>query len=73
MSLDIPANPPYAPTPGRDGAGAAAQELETARLVQQHLFPRELPRVPGWDWSGLCRPARAVAGDYYDLFEAAPG
>jgi sigma-B regulation protein RsbU (phosphoserine phosphatase) len=73
MSLGISANSPCALTPGRDGAGAAAQELETARHVQQHLFPRDLPRVPGWDWAGLCRPARAVAGDYYDLFEAAPG
>ena len=65
-------NPPCAPTPGRDGAGSPAHELDTARLVQQHLFPRDLPRVPGWDWAGLCRPARAVAGDNYDLFEAAP-
>jgi sigma-B regulation protein RsbU (phosphoserine phosphatase) len=73
MSLDLPVNPPCAPTPGRDGAGPSVHELGTARLVQQHLFPRELPRVPGWDWSGLCQPARAVAGDYYDLFEAAPG
>jgi sigma-B regulation protein RsbU (phosphoserine phosphatase) len=73
MSLDIPVNPPCAPTPGRGGAGSPAHELETARLVQQHLFPRELPRAPGWDWAGLCRPARAVAGDNYDLFEAAPG
>jgi hypothetical protein len=73
MSLDIPVTPRCAPIPGRDGAGPSVHELGTARLVQQHLFPRALPRVPGWDWAGLCRPARAVAGDYYDLFEAAPG
>jgi sigma-B regulation protein RsbU (phosphoserine phosphatase) len=41
--------------------------------VQQHLFPRHLPRVPGWDWAAVCRPARTVAGDYHDLFEVAPG
>jgi sigma-B regulation protein RsbU (phosphoserine phosphatase) len=73
VSTRIPVIPHFSPTPGRNGAGSPFHELETARHVQQHLFPRDLPRVPGWDWAGLCRPARAVAGDYYDLFEAAPG
>jgi hypothetical protein len=58
MSLGIPVTPRFALTPGRDGAAASVHEMETARHVQQHLFPRDLPRVPGWDWAGLCRPAR---------------
>jgi sigma-B regulation protein RsbU (phosphoserine phosphatase) len=49
------------------------RDLEGARHVQQGLFPRELPRLPGWECAAVCRPARVVAGDYYDLFEAAPG
>jgi sigma-B regulation protein RsbU (phosphoserine phosphatase) len=73
MSLGIPVTPQFALTPGQNGPGSPFYELETARHVQQHLFPRDLPCVPGWDWAGRCRPARAVAGDYYDLFEAAPG
>jgi sigma-B regulation protein RsbU (phosphoserine phosphatase) len=48
-------------------------ELETARRVQQRLFPGVLPNSPGWEFAAQCRPARAVAGDYYDLFEVSPG
>jgi sigma-B regulation protein RsbU (phosphoserine phosphatase) len=47
--------------------------LETARAVQQHLFPRHLPRPRGWDCAAFCRPAQPVGGDYYDLFEVGPG
>jgi sigma-B regulation protein RsbU (phosphoserine phosphatase) len=47
--------------------------MESARLVQQRLFPCRLPCVPGWDFAGDCRPAQAVGGDYYDLFEVCPG
>jgi sigma-B regulation protein RsbU (phosphoserine phosphatase) len=47
--------------------------LESARRVQQNLFPRRLPRAPGWDIAGHCQPAESVGGDYYDLFEVAPG
>jgi sigma-B regulation protein RsbU (phosphoserine phosphatase) len=50
-----------------------ARDLEIARRVQQGLFPRELPQIAGWECAATCRPARAVGGDYYDLFEVAPG
>jgi sigma-B regulation protein RsbU (phosphoserine phosphatase) len=43
-------------------------DLASARRVQQHLFPRELPRPQGWDLAAACRPARGVAGDYLDLW-----
>jgi sigma-B regulation protein RsbU (phosphoserine phosphatase) len=49
------------------------RDLEAGRQAQERLFPAELPRVPGWDFAAVCRPARVVAGDYYDLFEAGPG
>ncbi len=50
-----------------------ARDLELARQVQQNLFPEILPVAEGWDFAATCRPARAVGGDYYDLFEVAPG
>ena len=45
------------------------RELEIAREVQEHLFPQQLPTVPGLDYCGHCRPARQVGGDYYDFLE----
>lgn len=48
------------------------RELEIAREVQERLFPQKLPGVEGLDFSGACRPALGVGGDYYD-FLALPG
>ena len=42
------------------------REIEIAREVQQRLFPQSCPPIPGLDYFGLCRPALAVGGDYYD-------
>jgi sigma-B regulation protein RsbU (phosphoserine phosphatase) len=44
------------------------RELAIARRVQEGLFPAALPQHGGWDFAAVCRPARAVGGDYYDLF-----
>src|SRR5215472_798586 len=49
------------------------RELEIAREVQEDLFPQRLPMVPGLDYSGQCRPAREVGGDYYDFLELPNG
>jgi serine phosphatase RsbU (regulator of sigma subunit)/anti-sigma regulatory factor (Ser/Thr protein kinase) len=43
------------------------QELRVARLIQQTLLPRELPRLDGWQVSAYYQPARAVGGDFYDF------
>ena len=43
------------------------RELEIAREVQERLFPQELPEVAGLDYSGTCRPALGVGGDYFDF------
>jgi sigma-B regulation protein RsbU (phosphoserine phosphatase) len=59
--------------PSHNGHAPHPGALETARQVQQRLFPRRLPHVPGWDFAACCRPAQAVGGDYYDLFPAGPG
>jgi len=42
-------------------------ELAIAREVQNQLFPRTIPRVPGFHLVASCRAARVVSGDYYDF------
>jgi sigma-B regulation protein RsbU (phosphoserine phosphatase) len=44
-------------------------ELEIAKEVQNQLFPRTVPRVPGLEVYGVCKPARVVSGDYYDFLD----
>ena len=38
-----------------------------ARSIQQALLPRSSPYIPGFAVSGLCVPAGAVGGDWYDF------
>jgi sigma-B regulation protein RsbU (phosphoserine phosphatase) len=64
-----PSNSP--PNPYR--LAVSSEELETACQIQRHLVPRALPRAQGWKFAACCYPARALAGDYYDLFEVRPG
>jgi phosphoserine phosphatase RsbU/P len=49
------------------------QDLEAASRVQRKLFPERMPEASGWEFAGLCRPARVLAGDYYDIFDLTPG
>ena len=49
------------------------QELQVARLIQQHFLPRQVPELPGWSLAALYRPARAVGGDFYDFIGLADG
>jgi phosphoserine phosphatase RsbU/P len=49
------------------------RELEIAREVQERLFPQTLPAISGLDYTGRCRPAREVGGDYYDFLELPEG
>lgn len=49
-----------------------AHEVEIASEVQQQLFPRTIPSVPGLDLAAICRPARVVSGDYYDFISLSP-
>jgi sigma-B regulation protein RsbU (phosphoserine phosphatase) len=48
------------------------REVEIAREVQERLFPQTTPPISGIEYSGACRPALGVGGDYYD-FLALPG
>ncbi len=49
------------------------REIEIAREVQERLFPQRLPAIAGIDYSGACRPALGVGGDYYDFLTLANG
>ena len=49
------------------------QELEVARLIQQHFLPKELPDLPGWQIAAYYRPAREVGGDFYDVIPLPDG
>lgn len=41
-------------------------ELEIAREVQGRLFPASAPQLGDLEVLGVCRPARAVSGDFFD-------
>lgn len=47
---------------------ATDQDLDRAAEVQRQLNPRTGVQVPGYQVSGLCVPARAAGGDFYDWF-----
>jgi phosphoserine phosphatase RsbU/P len=42
-------------------------DLEIAREVQNQLYPRDVPEVPGLRVTAARSPARVVSGDYYDF------
>jgi sigma-B regulation protein RsbU (phosphoserine phosphatase) len=44
-------------------------ELEIAREVQGQLFPQTIPKAPGLELYGMCKPARTVSGDYFDFLQ----
>jgi serine phosphatase RsbU (regulator of sigma subunit) len=48
-------------------------ELQVARSVQQHLFPRAVPVLRGATVSGRTLEARTIGGDLYDFSELGPG
>jgi serine phosphatase RsbU (regulator of sigma subunit) len=51
----------------------AAHDLAIAKEVQSRLFPRRQPPLRTLDYAGLCYPARAVGGDYYDFLDLGSG
>jgi len=52
---------------------SVSQELSRAAEVQQGLLPQQLLSMPGWDIAGMCLPARAVGGDFYDWYPVGEG
>ncbi|MFF6886523.1 PP2C family protein-serine/threonine phosphatase [Streptomyces sp. NPDC012421] len=45
------------------------RELEIGREIQGGFLPDTLPQFDGWEIDVRFRPARTVAGDFYDVFE----
>ncbi len=48
-----------------------AEQFRVAREIQQHLFPKAPPNLPGFDIAGTSFPAAAAGGDYYDFIPMA--
>ncbi|CAM3307000.1 PP2C family protein-serine/threonine phosphatase [Kibdelosporangium persicum] len=49
------------------------RDLSIAREIQSGFLPDELPCPPGWELAARFRPAKQVAGDFYDGFDLADG
>ena len=49
------------------------QELEKGRQMQINFLPNQLLQLPGWETAALFKPARQVAGDFYDVFQIPGG
>ena len=43
------------------------RDAQEARAIQQALLPKSSPYIPGFAITGLCVPAGAVGGDWYDF------
>ena len=53
--------------------GRMERELQMAYRVQSSLIPREMPKIPGWEFAACWQPARVVSGDFYDLIPISHG
>lgn len=49
------------------------REVQEARLIQQALFPKSSPYIPGFVIAGQSCPAGAVGGDWYDFIPMSDG
>jgi len=48
-------------------------ELEKGRQIQINFLPNQLLKLPGWETAAYFKPARQVAGDFYDIFQLPDG
>jgi phosphoserine phosphatase RsbU/P len=44
------------------------RDLQIGRTIQAGFLPTALPQADGWEIDAFFRPAREVAGDFYDAF-----
>jgi phosphoserine phosphatase RsbU/P len=49
------------------------REIEIATEVQTQLFPQVFPEMKSLDYTGFCKPAQGVGGDYYDFLDLGAG
>jgi sigma-B regulation protein RsbU (phosphoserine phosphatase) len=54
-------------------AAEARRELDTARRIQASLLPKSTLRTDGLEAAGICLPAGAIGGDYFDYFTTPEG
>ncbi len=51
----------------------ARYEIEKGQKMQMDFLPESILQPPGWSLAATFRPARQVAGDFYDTFALADG
>jgi len=44
-----------------------AESHRVARTIQQRFFPKQAPKLPGFDLAGKCFPADETGGDFFDF------
>jgi PAS domain S-box-containing protein len=49
------------------------EELRIARDIQQRLFPKNPPALPGFDIAAISQPAEETGGDYFDYIPLPDG
>lgn len=49
------------------------EQFRVAREIQEHLFPREAPHMPGYEIAGVSQPAEAMGGDHFDYLSMRRG
>jgi len=49
------------------------KELLLAASIQQRIIPKELPKIEGYELSGINIPSKEVGGDYYDCINLGKG
>ena len=54
-------------------SGVLDNELEKGRQMQINFLPQQLLQMPGWETAAFFKPARQVAGDFYDVFRLPGG
>lgn len=52
---------------------ALDNELEKGREMQANFLPMQLLSKSGWEFAAFFKPARQVAGDFYDFFDLPGG
>jgi sigma-B regulation protein RsbU (phosphoserine phosphatase) len=57
----------------RDEREQMTRDALEARTIQQALLPKSSPFIPGFAVSGLCVPAGAIGGDWFDFIPMKEG
>ncbi len=62
-----------ATAPPRSERERLKAEFQVARRAQAGMLPGEDPRIPGFEVSAMCEPAREVGGDLFDYLKFGDG